>query len=359
MKALLLDTNIASYPIFSELTNLGFSVAVVGNNATDFLAQVADKFFLLDYSDLESLFNLCKGEDFQIVIPGSNDKSYEVCSKVIERLEVTVSIDKWQIVRQLHQKDLFKAVATSLNLFVPRELSVDDLLEKDFKKCIIKPVDAYSGRGVTVIEHFDVEYIHRAILEAKSFSSKGTYIIEEYVDGELYSHSCFIKGGYIYFDVLVKEMCNLHKFSVDESWVVSDEAFPFIEDFRIQIQKLSKELQLCDGLIHTQFIFSDTGFKILEITRRCPGDLYSLLIQKSTGFNYALAYVASFLSLDIVLDDHLFYKKVIRRTVKQDKGQFLSIIPRDNERIIEFYPLKRSGDVITGVQDRIGILFSI
>ena len=38
---------------------------------------------------------------------------------------------------------------------------------------------------------------------------------------------------------------------------------------------------------------------MIEIARRCPGDLYSQLIQKSTGVNYAELYAMPFCGLEL------------------------------------------------------------
>ena len=57
-----------------------------------------------------------------------------------------------------------------------------------------------------------------------------------------------------------------------------------------------------DGLIHTQFISDNNTFSLIEVTRRCPGDLYSKLIQMSTGINYSELYSMPFMGLELPIN---------------------------------------------------------
>ena len=55
-------------------------------------------------------------------------------------------------------------------------------------------------------------------------------------------------------------------------------------DLKEKVELISERLSLVDGLLHVQFILDSGRYWFVEMTRRCPGDLYSLLIEMSTGF---------------------------------------------------------------------------
>lgn len=120
-------------------------------------------------------------------------------------------------------------------------------------------------------------------------------LIEEYVSGQLYSHSAFLKAGKIVADFFVREDCSATPFAVDTSYVTNEISTTMRCELRTQIELFSRELALVDGLVHTQFISHSERFWIIEMTRRCPGDIYSLLIKFSTGYPYATSYAAPFL----------------------------------------------------------------
>ena len=165
---------------------------------------------------------------------------------------------------------------------------------------IIKPVDSYSGNGITVLKDFTNSELKQAIKKAEEASKSKKYLIEEYVEGQLFSHSAFISNHKVYIDFFVEEHCIANEFAVDTSWVTNKINKTIVNKIRKTINRIAKELNLNDGLIHTQFILSGNKFWIIEMTRRCPGDLYSNLISTSTGYNYSKEYVKPFINFDII-----------------------------------------------------------
>jgi len=115
-----------------------------------------------------------------------------------------------------------------------------------------------------------------------------------------------------------------------------------------------------DGLIHTQFIKKGDSFWIVEVTRRCPGDLYSLLIEFSTGFRYAESYTKPFLGESINLSNQTSNKKyILRHTISQsNEGIYNSLKFLSPVQIEKFIPLSLTGDKVKGSPfSRIGLLF--
>jgi hypothetical protein len=125
--------------------------------------------------------------------------------------------------------------------------------------------------------------------------------VEEFVEGQLHSHSAFIAEGRILKDFWVIEHCSINPFVVDISHSVDNLADTVIASMRRDIERLANGLGLADGLLHTQFIVDGDRHAIVEITRRCPGDLYSQLIHLSTACDYAAAYAAPFAARDASL----------------------------------------------------------
>ena len=89
---------------------------------------------------------------------------------------------------------------------------------------------------------------------------------------------------------------------------------------RENINKLTQKLGLVDGLIHTQFLCQGDNYWLIESTRRSPGDLYSLLIEKATGFPYSKYYTDTFLDMDIKNNIKNGIKKYVsRHTISSPK----------------------------------------
>ena len=128
---------------------------------------------------------------------------------------------------------------------------------------------------------------------------------------------------------------------------------------RDAVERVARDLNLTSGLIHTQFIADGEQFWIVEMTRRCPGDLYSLLISLSTGFNYAENYVRPFLGLPF--EGGAGHRTAImRHTISLSEEQVFGALrfhrPVDIESLV---PLALAGERIAASPfGRIGILFA-
>lgn len=359
MKLLLLDTNVSSYPIYEYLLSLNHEVFVAGSNPNDCLALCCPNYLNLDYSSLENIEHAVRAQAINHVLPGCNDVSYKYASLYNEKYQRCLNIDPPHINSIINEKSLFKRFALENGLKVPRPISKEQLLNSEYKKVIVKPVDAFSGNGISVLESDQFGAIDEAIALAESFSTSKKVLIEEFIDGQLYSHSAFIQNGKISIDFIVEEHCLNNSYTVDTSWVIPNEEFPLLTEIRSEMELLSRELELCDGLVHTQFILIGNDLRILEVTRRCPGDLYSKLIEYSTGFGYSQFYTALVLKYTVNLVNTKQQKKIIRHTISSSIEQhFVSIKLGLVLSVLEFVPLSPTGALIKkSPLGRIGLIF--
>ena len=80
-RILLVDTNRASYTIYSSLVAGGHEVWVVGGNPDEPLAKIAPNYAQLDYSDSSQLATLIAEKPFDFLVPGCTDVSYKSCDE--------------------------------------------------------------------------------------------------------------------------------------------------------------------------------------------------------------------------------------------------------------------------------------
>ena len=290
-KVLLVDTNFSSQPIYDAILNMGYEVHVVGGNPNDALAKTAEHYWELDYSNVDKLKELVGREGFDFIVPGCTDRSYTSCVMVSGgRFPSIESLENDQTINLKHK---YRALGKTLGLEFPR-LYTAELDESDFP-VIVKPVDSFSGKGITIVEH--PARLNEAINNAKDTSSTGRYLIEEYIDGQLHSHSAFIEDGVVIADFVVREDSSVNPFVVDTSSLCDQFDTNLRQILRSSIGLISEKLGLLDGLVHTQFIEKQGRIYLIEMTRRCPGDLYSQLIELQTGFPYVENYIRPFLGL--------------------------------------------------------------
>jgi biotin carboxylase len=353
---LLLDTNVASAPIHQYLTDAGYEVHVVGRNPSDFLAKAVSNYVNLDYSDVDATLALVERLGAKYIVPGCNDLSYQTCAEINARRPFP-GVDSPAASHTILNKQAFRRYAAENDIPAPREVAEADWASG--RPVIVKPVDAYSGRGVTALRAPSPFDIDAAILQAKAFSATGACIVEELVEGQLYSHTAFMDDGGVVADFIVEEHGRINPFAVDTSRVVFDFDPALLGQVRSAIERIGLGLNLRPGLIHTQFIANAERFWIIEITRRCPGDLYSLLIALSTGFNYAENYARPFIGKPFKgVASHR--SAVMRHTISLAEEQTYGSLQFHRPITIEkFVPLALAGDrILPSPFGRIGILFA-
>jgi carbamoylphosphate synthase large subunit len=355
---LLLDTNISAKPIYDFLLSTNNYVYVAGANQNDALAKSAVNYCNIDYSNVAEVERIIHEYSIDFLVPGGNDLSYKICSEINEKYKF-FNIDSVETNEVINNKEKFRGLAIKLGLHTPQIISATDQFFID-KPIIVKPIDAFSGHGITVLNNPENESVKVAIQRAEKHSKTGKHIIEDFVEGQLYSHSAFITDNKIIADFIVEEHCIVNKFAVDTSKVVFDFDSAIMNSLRNDILRLVAELNLQDGLIHTQFISNSKNFWIIEVTRRCPGDLYSLLIELSTGFPYAATYTKPFLGLKND-QQHTIERKalVFRHTISiQNKMNIHSINYNFPFKQIKFFPYSLTGDIVQeSPYGRVGILF--
>jgi hypothetical protein len=356
-KILLVDANFSSAPIYDYLLSTGAEVYVCGANPADYLAKAVPNYINFDYSDVGKLRSFVKSLGIKYVVPGCNDRSYHACAELNKDGEF-LGIDDCNSTEAINNKEKFRRLAQEIGIPVPRVIGVESM-EHEWP-VIVKPTDAYSGLGIAVISRSDAKLLPQAIENAKLFSRSKTCIVEEYVEGQLFSHSAFIRDGEVFRDFIVEEFCNVNPFVVDTSRVVTDFSEKLLSVLREAIAKLSKKLNFGDGLVHTQFISRGSSVWLIELTRRCPGDLYSKLIEDSTGFPYAATYAKPFVGASMFEDFSLMTSKhVMRHTITLPVEKIYGQL--EFSRAVEirrFVPLSVVGDLVKkSPSGRIGVLF--
>lgn len=355
-KTLLVDTNRAALTVYSALVARGHEVWVVGGDPTEPLAKIAPHYRQLDYSDTARLSSFIEEEAFDFLVPGCTDVSYRSCSEVSQGR--FPGLDNVRATQAIHDKALFRELAGKLCLPVPRVLSVDEAVGQP--AVIVKPADAFSGRGISVLADPRREAVSAAVARARHESKTDTALIEEFVEGQLYSHSAFVESGRVRIDFIVREDCTADRFAVDTSRVEFDFPSSVRERLRLDIEALLAGAGLVDGLVHSQFILREEHYWIIEVTRRCPGDLYALLIEAGTGYPYGASYAAPFLGERPAPPSaaHL-QERIIRHTVTASCGEtfwgFRFLRPTD---VRYMFPLSLVGDRNErSACKRLGLLF--
>jgi hypothetical protein len=352
MKVLLLDTAFSAAPIYDYLVGCGHDTWVMGNRAGDVLARRAGgRWIEQDYSRVDDVRAHVDRIGFDRLVPGCTDVSMDTCIRL-----GGAWLDAPDANAMLADKERFRALCLELDLPAPRAVRAERIPPEG--KFICKPVDAFSGRGISVFDGSDSNAAAAALDLARRTSPSGRALVEPFVEGALHSYTTFIEAGQPTDGFFVREGSSINRFAVDTSYVVDDMPESCRSTLAAAVAKVARCLDLRDGLVHTQFLWDGRAPSIVEMSRRCPGDLYALLIEYSTGYRYASRYAAYFLGApcDAAAARP---RHVLRHTVTADApGIYGGLRLTEGLPVRAFYPLLPLGaDIAGGHAGRAGILF--
>lgn len=353
--ALLCDAGFSALPILESLKQKGLSVAVCGARPSDPGHVLADQSFLIDYSDQQKLLSIFTEGKFDFLIPGCTDVSYQSCAWVANQLGLP-GYDRPEVVKLFTQKDEFRKASKTHQYPIPNyEMNIENHAHLNFP-VLVKPKASFSGRGIQKFTSAASLKKHIQIIKA---SVAKNFLIEEFVSGQLYSHSAFLRSGSIEVEFFVNEYCTIHSYQVNSSNLATRLSQRIKKQIADWLVRFARDFQLSDGLLHTQFISDGHSVYLIESCRRCPGDLYSLLIEKSTGISYPSFFISPYIQSrypKIKKNNHHYYS---RHTLSiKEPTHFLAADLRLPAAQIAYIPLKKVGEPLGAAPyDRAGIFF--
>ena len=343
----------------------GFCVITSGNNKKELGHLYSDEYCPADYSDKDELLKISRSLGIDYIVPACHDLSMVSCAYVAEQLSLP-GYDSYETTLRLHHKNMFRKLADEIGLKSPASYplssldEVADLYGKISQKNIVKPIDSGGGRGITVIG--TEEELLPAVRYAFENSKAGKVVVEEFVDGTLHSFSSFIRKQKVIFCYCDNEYSSVNKYGVATSSAPCQHSDRLTDSLIAETEKTAKYLNLSDGLLHLQYIFNGDQFKIIEFTRRMPGDWYFYPVNLSTGINYPYWYLQGFIGNE---PDHLapvkqqgFYSRHCLMAQKNGIIEETHIGREIEKNIVDKYVWARVGDLINNyMYQKLGLFF--
>lgn len=352
-RVLLVDTGFAARPIHDWLIAQGLTVFAMGNRPEDIVARRAGAFYIQqDYSDVGAVQRHVERLGITHVVPGCTDVSIETCV----RLDVPETrLDPPQTLAKLGHKGEFRALCRRLDAPSPRVIAESELPYPG--KLIVKPADSFSGQGVAVADGRDAEAVRAALAAARAISPTGAALIETFAEGRLHSYTCFLEQAQVIEAFQVEEGSSANPFAVDTSYVTADLPAAALALLKSTVERIAADLALVDGLVHVQFIWDGAAVHIVEVARRCPGDLYAMLIEYTTGYAYAGKYASYFVG-EPCPAQAIHRKAILRHTVTGGDAPFGALRFVQPAEVLAYYPLAPLGHLgRPGRINRLGLLF--
>lgn len=288
-KILILNGSHSEIPLIQAAKRLGFFVVTTGNAPHLPGHKLANEYQLGDFSNKEQMLELAKALAVDRICSCANDFGIISAAYVGEQLKMP-GHDSYETTLLLHHKDRFKQFAQANDIQTPVARSFQSQAEalEAVDDCalpaIVKPVDMTGGKGVTVAD--TPEMLRSSITKAFSISKGGAIVIEEFVQGTQHSFSCFMVKQKVHVCFSDNEYSYLNPYLVSTSSAPSSNIEKYREGLIEQAELTARLLNLTDGILHFQYLDNGSQFKIIEMTRRCSGDLYPRPVSIATGIDW-------------------------------------------------------------------------
>ena len=358
-KILILGGSHRDIPLIEASKNLGYYVVTLGDRDYYLGHRYADKYYKINFNDLNEVKKVIKDENIDYLIPGSGEESYLNTVKLSDELSIG-NFDDLEVAKLVHNKWKFKEFCIKNEITTPYGFYYQN--DTDLKNItypmVVKPTNLSGGRGVEVV--YSERELKSAIDDGHQVSDE--IFLEEYIDGELYAYSVFIKDRKVHYGFLGKDDVYLNKYLISTAYPSSIKESTLAK-LKSDIEMISQKLSLVDGMFHLQVMVKDDSAYIIDVTRRIPGDLYPYLIEYCDNVQYSQAVVKSYIGQSISDDFNSEKTKsfVIRHCVMADKNGVLSDIFIDTKikaQVIDRLDLLSNGTEIENyLNTQIAIIF--
>jgi len=301
---LVLNGSHAEIPLIKAAQRLGFRVITTGASPSGLGHAYADQYIPADFADARSVEAIARRHEVVGVVSACNDFAAVTASRVGADLCLSGHDDP-ETTRIIHHKDQLRDLMSSLGLRsilstrASRQTRIEHVIDVLELPVIVKPVDLTGGKGMRICE--SPESVVEAISYALDQSRQSHVLVEQYLTGSHHGFTCFVQSGRVVWWFADDEQYFINPFLVAGTSTPSSLDADAIDDLVTSVEAIAIALAIVDGLVHVQCILTSDGPAILEICRRCPGDLYPEFVQLSTGYDYSANIVRSEIGMPLEL----------------------------------------------------------
>lgn len=287
---LILNGGHSEIPLIQAGKKLGFYVVTSGNAPELPGHSFADEYCPADYSDKEAILALAKRLNVSAICSSANDFGIITAAYVAEKLNLS-GHDPFDMTYNLHHKDTFRQMTKKYSIHSPVAESFSSVAavcngaDSFDYPLIVKPVDLTGGKGVSRADN--PAELKLAANKAFAMTRCNIIVVEPFLEGSLHSFSTFIANQKIAAYFSDNEYTYKNPYLISSSAGPAKDIDKYLNILTADMEKLARELKLVDGIFHAQYILSGGIPYIIEVTRRCSGDFYSVPVEYARDIPWA------------------------------------------------------------------------
>ncbi len=317
-KILILGGSHRDIPLIQASQELGYFVITLANKNEYIGHRYADKYYKIDFNDLEAVKKVFYDENVDYLVPGCGEASYLNTVKMANKLNIG-NFDTFETAQLIHNKWKFKKFCLQNDISTPKGILYDGNLSNislDFPM-VIKPANLSGGKGVQVVKN-KIEFID-TIKQSIKYSNE--IFLEEFINGELIACSVILKNQKIFYSFFGADKSYLNDYLITTAYPISVNITIKNKIFK-DIETIANKLHLKDGMFHLQIIIKNETPYIIDVARRIPGDLYPKLMEYCDNIEYSKAVIQAYIG-----------EKITANLTKTDKPKNIlrhCIMPKEN-----------------------------
>lgn len=337
---------------------MGLKVITTGNLPNGVGHKYSDRYIKADFSNKNLILNIAKKNKINFICPPAHDLGMITASYVAEKLKLP-GFDSLRTTETIHHKNKFKKFCKLINFKTPaafnQNLSFNEIknIHKVFK-VIIKPVDLGGGKGITIAN--DNKSYEKGIEIAKRASKSNKIVVEEFVEGQLHSLTSFIKNKKVTFYHHDNEFSYRNPYNVHTSFSPSTIPQEKLDKILLQLNLFAQNLKITNGILHAQIIVNKIDYFIIELTRRCSGDLYPLPVKFVNNVPWSDIIIKNCMGKKInVLGSQKFDKFCARHCLTANKNGLakkIFIDPTIKKNIISKIIILKNNEIINDFENK-------
>lgn len=286
-KLLLLGGTGISQQIVYAARQIGLEVHVTDYLANSPCKKIADKSYMVDCMDIDTIVKLIKDEHINGAITGYADVLLPPYVQICEKAKIPCYATPYAI-KKTTDKAEFKKLCRAFGIPVAKEYAFQDVVSGNAKfPLLIKPVDNSGARGIYICHNMDE--FGSCYNKAMFFSRSKHVLIEEYITYKESTIFYYFHHGVAY--LLGVSDRHMLKYAENMLPLPIGYTFPsanqhdYIESTDKKIKALFHSLGMKEGMAFLQAFNHNGCYIIYEMGYRLTGSLEHYLIDKAYGFN--------------------------------------------------------------------------
>lgn len=247
----------------------------------------ADKFFDVDTTDIDTLYNIALEEKVDGIFTGYSDVNLFSCRELCDRLGLNF-YGSLKNLKQTTDKLLFKDMCRRYGVGTVPQYEEKDLATIPYP-IIIKPADSWGSKGISVC--YKYEDTPAAVEKAVKYSKTSQIIIEKYMGGcEVVNFDYVMQDGKILLSAVGDRYVNTEQKGL--SPLTAAGVYPskylkeYVETVDPNVKKMFYEEGMHNGTAFIQSFYEDGKFYFFEMGYRTGGGQGSIPLKVICDLDY-------------------------------------------------------------------------